>query len=176
MKIKFVVKKLSYAAVLSALFIMCLSVFSPAYSEGARSVDEVSRMTREISQEVLSPYCPGKTLAMCPSGQAGDVRREIQTMAGTGMEKEDIKEVLIGRFGEEFRMNDAPAEDNYKLFGAIVVGFGLSLTAITMMARRKRPGAESGRDDNQDDVDFDEGESSSVDDMYLEELRSEYQD
>lgn len=178
MKIKFVLKKLSYCTVLSTLFILCLGVFSPAYSEVTRSPDEVSRMTREISQEVLSPYCPGKTLAMCPSGQAGDVRREIQAMASTGMEKEEIKETLIGRFGEEFRMNDAPAEDNYKLFGAIVVGFGLSITAVTLMARRRRPGEGDLQSDGQDcdDDNFDEDERSAADDIYLEELRSEYQD
>ncbi len=177
MKIKIVLKKLSYYTVLSTLFILCLSVFSPAYSEVARSADQVSRMTHEISQEVLSPYCPGKTLAMCPSGQAGDVRREIQAMASSGMEKEDIKETLIGRFGEEFRMNDATPEDNYKLLGAIVVGFGLSITAITLMARRKRPGEDGLQSDGQDDDDdLDEDQRSAVDDMYLEELRSEYQD
>ncbi len=177
MKIKFALQKLSYCTVLSALIIMCLSVFSPAYSEVTRSADEVSRVSREISQEVLSPYCPGKTLAMCPSGEAGKVRREIQAMAITGMDKEEIKETLIGRFGEEFRMNDAPPEDNYKLLGAIVVGFGLSITAVTLMARRRRPGEGGLQNDGQDDDDgFDEDNRSAADDIYLEELRSEYQD
>ncbi|MGM0556459.1 MAG: hypothetical protein ACQEVA_08800, partial [Myxococcota bacterium] len=31
---------------------------------GKRSEGEVSKMTQEVSQEIYSPYCPGKTLAM----------------------------------------------------------------------------------------------------------------
>lgn len=182
MNIEKMFKNLSAYAVFSMLFVLCLSIGSPAYSvESARSADEVSRMTREISQEVLSPYCPGKTLAMCPSGQAGDVRREIQVMASGGMDKEEIKETLIGRFGEEFRMNDAPPEDNYKLLGAIAVGFGLSITAVTVMARRRRSGADGAADDGYRDsyseyTDIADDEASVDDDAYLEELRAEYQD
>ncbi len=155
---------------LAIFFVVGLSISGIALAQDvARTPDEVSRMTREISQEVLSPYCPGKTLAMCPSGAAGDTRREIQELARGGMDKEAIKDELIARFGEEFRMHEAPPEDNLKLLGALVVGLGLSIGAVAVLVRRRRGDAPRAADDGVDG-------QSAEDDAYLKELRSEYQD
>jgi cytochrome c-type biogenesis protein CcmH/NrfF len=138
----------------------------------ARSADEVSRITRDVSQEIFSPYCPGKTLAMCPSGNAAEARREVQDMASKGMDKEEIKAVLLSRYGDEFLVVEPPPEDNYKLLGAVVASFGLSVFAFAFLVRRRRPGA--------DEPIVDEGvadaEGLDETDGYLEDLRSEYMD
>ena len=79
-------------------------------AHGVRDSGEVSKVTQEVSKEIYSPFCPGKTLAMCPSGGASEVRQEIQVLAKEGLEKQDIKEAIIDKYGEEFRMVEPPAE------------------------------------------------------------------
>ncbi|MFU8805405.1 MAG: cytochrome c-type biogenesis protein CcmH [Bradymonadaceae bacterium] len=143
------------------------------YAQDVRSPDEVSRITRDVSQEILSPYCPGKTLAMCPSSSAADARREVQSMAQGGMDKEEIKMELIKRYGDEFLIVEASAEDNYTLLGAVLASFGLSVFAVAFLARRRKgKGApsEGGLDEGPED-----GGSGEAD-GYLEDLRAEYLD
>lgn len=138
-----------------------------------RSPDEVSRITRDVSQEIFSPYCPGKTLAMCPSGNASDARREVQAMAQRGMDKEAIKTELLNRYGEEFRVVEPSAEDNYTLLGAVVASFGLSIFAVAFLVRRRRGTSESDVADEELALDQD---ALNETDGYLEDLRAEYLD
>ena len=131
-----------------------------------RSKGEVSTMTTEVSMEVYSPFCPGKTLAMCPSPNAAEVRREIQTMAEEGMSKEDIKTKLVQEYGEEFRMVEPPTGDNLGLFAAIAAGLGLAGLAIFALSRRRESG----------DVTPTESDNADEADPYLDELREQYRD
>ncbi|RDV38581.1 hypothetical protein DV096_07140 [Bradymonadaceae bacterium TMQ3] len=158
-----------------AAWLLALAFMAPASAvlaqDVARSADEVSRMTREISQEIYSPYCPGKTLAMCPSANAGVARMDIQKMASEGMEKDAIKAELIERFGEDFEVVEPPAEDNAKLLGSIVVGLILAVLAVVALARRRMAGDGHVADED--------GPSSSMEpiddeDGYLDELRDDY--
>lgn len=143
---------------------------STAFAQDANT-DEISRMTREISQEIYSPYCPGKTLAMCPSANAGDARREIQEMASQGMEKEAIKAELLERYGEGFEVVAPPAEDNAKLLGIIGVGLLLAVFAVVALARRRLSNEEEAAEmaaEQAQDAELEDNEG------YLDELRDDY--
>jgi cytochrome c-type biogenesis protein CcmH/NrfF len=133
----------------------------------ARSPGEVSSMTSELSQEIYSPYCPGKTVAMCPSGGASDLRQEIQTLVADGKTKDQIKETIIERYGEEYRMVDPPDSDNYTLLGVIGGAFVVCLLAIWLLSGRRKI-------DTGPDPDAAPAEDLSADDQaYLDELREE---
>lgn len=139
-----------------------------------RSDDEVSRITRQVSQELYSPYCPGQTLAMCPSANASYARQDIQKMARQGKDAEEIKAELIERYGEGFEMIEPSTRDHMTLLGGIIGGLAVAVGVVGFLARRRLSGDETDEDDqDRDDGDRDE---QDLDDAYLAELRSEYRD
>ena len=143
-----------------------------------RSPDEVSRMTRQISQEIYSPYCPGKTLAMCPAGNALDARMEIQQFASEGLAEEEIKAIFIERYGEEYALVQPAARDNLALLGGILGGLALAIFAVGMLARRRLQSGGESLEELPDDPEeeMEEGIDGELGDDYLDELRAEYND
>lgn len=135
-----------------------------AWSSVAVAVDEghVSRVTHEVSNEIFSPFCPGKTLAMCPSPNAAEVRMQIQNMAVEGLEADQIKEKIVAQYGEEFRLVDPPLTDNVGLLGALLVGMILAALLIRSWSVRKS-----------DDPPV-EPKEAKPDDPYVDELREIY--
>ncbi len=60
-----------------------------------------ARAAHELSRELMSPYCPGRTLADCPSPDAGAVREEIREALRTGELPAAIRSRIEARFGEK---------------------------------------------------------------------------
>ncbi len=139
-------------------------------SNSTRTPGEVSNIVHELSQEILSPYCPGKTIEMCPSGGAAEVRREIQKLARQGKSKAAIKEAILDTYGEKYRIQEPPREDHYPLVAAIVGGLVLCMLAVFLLSRGRDDSDDSSPDDpSMDDLDDD-------DEVYLEAIRREYTD
>ena len=135
----------------------------PVSSAYAQDEGHVSRVTQEVSMEIYSPFCPGKTLAMCPSPNAAEVRMDIQNMAKTGMTVDEIKEKVVIQYGEEFRLVDPPLLDNVGLMGLLFLGM-LGTGSIVWMWSRGRKG---------DAPEITDG-PPKADDDYVSELRDEY--
>lgn len=152
----------------AALFAVTAAPAHAQNSATGRTDGEVSNVVQELSQEIESPYCPGKTLAMCPSGGAAKVRRDIQSMADRGMSKPEIKQAILEEHGDEFELREPPAEDHYPLIALIVVALMICIGAVIYFARR---GDDSDADDEFDDEDW-----SEEDDIYLQEIRERYQE
>lgn len=49
----------------------------------------------------MSPYCPGRTIASCPSQAARTLEDEILASAQSGKDRETIEGELVERFGPE---------------------------------------------------------------------------
>jgi cytochrome c-type biogenesis protein CcmH/NrfF len=58
-----------------------------------------ARAAHELAGELMSPYCPGRTLAECPSPDAGAVRDEIRAALRAGEPVESIRARIEARFG-----------------------------------------------------------------------------
>jgi cytochrome c-type biogenesis protein CcmH/NrfF len=58
-----------------------------------------ARAAHELSRELMSPYCPGRTLADCPSPDAGAVRDEIRQALRDGESVDSIRARIESRFG-----------------------------------------------------------------------------
>lgn len=56
-----------------------------------------------ISENVMSPFCPGVTLHDCPSPLADELREQIRGWAATGMSEQRIMDRLVAEYGEEVR-------------------------------------------------------------------------
>lgn len=144
----------------------------PALAQDKKTDDQghISRVTVEVSNEVFSPFCPGKTLAMCTSPNAAKVRRDIQEMAKKGQNKEEIKQEIIATYGEEFRLTEPPATDNFGLLFGIGVALLIALGLIFALSRNKNTGGNgpSVREDEADNEELSDEERA-----YLDELRDE---
>ena len=156
---------------LTSLSLVLLTMLgAPAVAQQPTQTEaHAARVANEVSHEVMSPFCPGKTLAMCPSPAAAEVRMQIQDMASSGMETDAIKNAIIEEHGEEFRIVEPPWTDNVGLLGALGGGLALAFVAVLAITRRGRK-----------DGDAPEQPAKPADDEggdpYLEELRSQYRD
>ena len=54
----------------------------------------------QLWNELMSPYCPGRSLAACPSSQADTLRMWILTQEAAGASKAEVEEQLYERYGD----------------------------------------------------------------------------
>jgi cytochrome c-type biogenesis protein CcmH len=99
---------------------------SPAVGtdSGGRPVSEAERVTRanKLIGGIMSPFCPGLTLANCPSVYADTLRVSVRARVLAGESPDSIVESLVAAFGEGIR--GAPRAR----------GFGLALWAMPLVA------------------------------------------
>jgi len=75
-----------------------------------------------IAHELMSPFCPGRTLAECPSPQASELKFWILNQAAAGASEAEVREMLAERFGDVLLA--APRAE----------GWGLSAYAVPILA------------------------------------------
>lgn len=81
-------------------FIYILLILQPYLSLAQNNIDST---VQELSEEIMSPYCPGRTLSSCPSDDARKLRIQIKTQLEQGYSKDAIKRQLIGMFGKDIK-------------------------------------------------------------------------
>ncbi len=94
--------RITGAAVLGAL-IMTILFATSASADKAWSYD--------LAGELMSPYCPGRTVESCPSPQASELVQWMLVQEAGGATKEQVVAMLIERFGEEI-LGAPPAKGN----------------------------------------------------------------
>ena len=80
------------------IIVVALPVVWLAGSAGAQ-MTEVDKAARDIYHELLSPFCPGQSLASCQSGQARVLRTEIRERLAAGESREAIINSLVEQYG-----------------------------------------------------------------------------
>lgn len=105
---------------------------------------DVSTSTDRIMAEIMSPYCPGRLLRDCPSGQALQLKEKIVSRLESGESEEKIFADLIATFGEEVRA--APRARGFGLVAwlapSVFLFFGLILTVLWLKNRSLSRGEE----------------------------------
>jgi cytochrome c-type biogenesis protein CcmH/NrfF len=71
--------------------VLAFAVSAPAEPEG---------WSYDLAGELMSPFCPGRTLADCPSGEADQLRLWIRLQEASGRTREDVTAELVERFGD----------------------------------------------------------------------------
>ena len=85
----------------AAVLVLVLGLFaSMSFAEG---------YAYDLAGELMSPYCPGRTLSSCPSPQAAELVQWISIQEAAGASQDEVVEQLIERFGEEI-LGSPPAE------------------------------------------------------------------
>jgi cytochrome c-type biogenesis protein CcmH/NrfF len=107
---------------------------------------EAERLLSELSNELMSPYCPGRTIAACPSEQARKLEDQILVQAKAGKSREEIEQSLVASFGPKI-IGYAPQP--VVLYGSAAAGVS-GLLVLAWLGRRWRrrsrgaPGAAVG--------------------------------
>lgn len=89
-------------------------------------------LAQDIAAEMPSPYCPGRSIASCPSSPARELEDDILTLAKEGKDREQIEAILVERFGEE-KMGKAHQTG---IIVALTVTAVIALAAIIGLARK----------------------------------------
>ncbi len=87
---------LSAAGALGALLVCAAA---GAAAQGASDA-ELSRQSHRIAQDVMSPFCPGRTLADCPSPDAHAVREQIRDLLAAGVAESQVRARLEQTYGD----------------------------------------------------------------------------
>lgn len=76
----------------------------------------------DLADELMSPFCPGRTLSACPSPQARTLVVWLGMQEGAGRSREEVQEELVAQYGEEILPAPAPG------------GFGLTAYLFPVVA------------------------------------------
>ncbi len=101
--------------------------------EGAVFVNE-----SRLSESLMSPFCPGRTLSACPSEEAVKLRSEIRGMFKEGKGEEEIQGVLVSRYGADIRGIPAADGVGVLIWAAPATFLFLSLLLLIFFVRRNR--------------------------------------
>ncbi len=103
-----------------------------------------------LAHDLMSPFCPGRTLAACPSPQADQLRQWILFQAAAGQTQEELEAQLYERFGDVL-LSAPKAEGGWGIsayaipIGGFLLGGPLVAFAIFRLARG-REGARAASD------------------------------
>lgn len=89
-----------------------------------------------LAHELMSPYCPGRTLAACTSDQAAELRQWILLQEAAGASREEVVAILEQRFGDVIR--SSPEAEGWGLAAWLLPGAALLVgaLAVVMVLRR----------------------------------------
>jgi cytochrome c-type biogenesis protein CcmH/NrfF len=76
----------------------------------------------ELYNGLMSPYCPGRTLMDCPSGQATELRDWIAAQEKAGRSRQEVEDELYAQYGDVILQ--APKAE----------GFGLAAYVLPIVA------------------------------------------
>jgi cytochrome c-type biogenesis protein CcmH/NrfF len=98
------------------------------------------RAATDLSQEIMSPFCPGVTLHECPSAEALRLRDRIEEWFASGMTRDEILTRLEDEYGAGVRATPAPEGMGLVAWvivaAAVVAAVGLAVVLVTRWSRR----------------------------------------
>lgn len=109
----------------------------------ALAVDEPEGWSYQLWNELMSPYCPGRSLAACPSGQADTLRMWVLTQEAAGRTKADVEEELYERYGDVILA--APRAEGFGItaYAIPVAAFAAGGLLVAVFLRRQTRGDQS---------------------------------
>ena len=123
-----------------AVFVASASAEAPAANPG----DTAPAWAYDLPNDLMSPFCPGRSLADCPSPDAASLRMWILVQAAAGRTRADVEQELFKRYGEVIR--SAPKAEGigaatYWMPAAVFAGGGALV--FWFLRRATRRGAAS---------------------------------
>jgi len=99
---------------------------------------QIEKDASEIYNSLLSPFCPGRLIANCPSSQAADLRNEIRDRLEAGATKDEVVDELYATWGEEV-LGGRRGPLSYGVpIGVIVLAGGMLVGWLRSTSRRPK--------------------------------------
>lgn len=88
------------------------------------SAGEPEGWAYDVANELMSPFCPGRTLADCPSQQAKSLVMWMVVQEAAGRSRADVEQELYDRYGDVLR--PAPKAQGFGLAAYLIpaIAFG----------------------------------------------------
>ncbi|MDH3521019.1 MAG: cytochrome c-type biogenesis protein CcmH [Myxococcales bacterium] len=122
---------------------MLLTALLLLASSAAVAADDPEGWAYQIAKELMSPFCPGRTLADCPSSHAETLRTWIIVQEAAGRSRADVEEELYERYGEVMR--PAPRAEGLGLAAylapSLMFLFGGGVVAVYLRLNRRKTDA-----------------------------------
>jgi len=95
----------------------------------------------ELYNGLMSPYCPGRTLMDCPSGQATELRDWIAAQEQAGRPRQEVEDELYAKYGDVILQ--APRAEGFGIAAYVlpVVAFLIGGAIVWIFLRRQAAGA-----------------------------------
>jgi cytochrome c-type biogenesis protein CcmH/NrfF len=103
------------------------------------------REAEKAISRLLSPFCPGLMLEVCPSPPAAALRDSIQLLAAEGMNADELVSWMLANHGERYRA--IPERSGAGLWAWVMPPFALLLglaLVVVLLRRFRRPPAAGG--------------------------------
>lgn len=104
-------KKSNSRALLFVLFVFSTLMIKICQAQDNPQLD---LRARQLFSQIMSPYCPGRLLDDCPSGEAIKLREDIRQRLNAGQDEESIMQNLRSVYGS--KVQAAPSIEG---FGAV---------------------------------------------------------
>jgi cytochrome c-type biogenesis protein CcmH len=105
---------------------------------------EIDQQASRLYDQVMSPFCPGRTLTNCPSPQADALRDAIKDRIREGATADQIWQELYSVYGDQVR--SVPRAAGFNLLAWILPALFFVLGAwllVRWIRRGGRPGSEA---------------------------------
>ena len=112
----------------------------PAAASG--DPEQAEALATELSHDLMSPYCPGRTIATCPSPQARKLEAHILEQAQQGMSRAEIETALADRFPDIRGYVGRPEIIYGTALVALIAIVGLFLAGRRWVRHGKQPGRQ----------------------------------
>jgi cytochrome c-type biogenesis protein CcmH/NrfF len=114
----------SFVVIVVVVAVTCLVGLSLPRAAAAQDapVVEPEGWAYDVAAEMMSPFCPGRTIADCPSSAAKSLVLWLIVQESAGRTRADVEQELYDRYGDQIR--PAPRAE----------GFGLAAYVLPVLA------------------------------------------
>lgn len=112
-----------------------------AFAQSPAAESDVARRAHALAEDLMSPYCPGRTLADCPSPEAGELRAQVRTLLARGTPEREVRAELERRYGDA--VQGIPRSPFAQAVPVVLLSLGLALLALVLL--RLSPGARASK-------------------------------
>ncbi|UCF40668.1 MAG: cytochrome c-type biogenesis protein CcmH [Gemmatimonadota bacterium] len=116
------------------LVLLALSLVAGAArpQEPALDAQGIDTKAHELYDRIMSPFCPGRTLANCPSPQAATMREGVRRQLAAGMSDDEILDSIYAIYGEV--VLGAPRAEGFGILAWVMPGVFLLLGVALLVA------------------------------------------
>jgi cytochrome c-type biogenesis protein CcmH len=108
-------------------------LLAPPTLAGQRYSAEIETEATKIFNSTMSPFCPGRTIATCPSPQAAELKDQVRAELAAGVSPDSVKEQLYAAYGEEVRA--VPRASGFGLLAWVLPGLVLLVGGLVVLYR-----------------------------------------